>query len=141
MSNDERTMVERKLSGVYTTVSFDIPWEWYADGARYMKNELENYGIMYTMDEILEHPEVIYDFQDSLRQSMVDKNWEWIGNYEPSTENVFSKEIADKRAQQELESNTSLQELVAKHGPSMNVEIPTHKYNEAMTALRAWKII
>lgn len=141
MSNDERTMVERKLSGVHSTVTFDIPWEWYESPAREMKLHLEQLDIIMSLDEILNHPAVIADFNDSLARSMESKDWEWMSDILPNTESIFSKEIADKHYQDKLAHDTILQEQVAKYGPSRTLEIPTERYEEAMRTLKTWNII
>jgi hypothetical protein len=149
MSNDTRTLVERKLSGFYTTVTFEVPWKWFANAIAEMQEGLAYYNVHFTTEELMRTPSVIAAYQVAIDDATDDYDFSYMKDWNFNYTHLFSNEIRveqeRKIRERELEEERIKAEEEAKQArlkASMaTIDVPHKKLEKAITILKAAGII
>lgn len=150
MFDDDRTMVERKLSGVFTTINYEIPWKWFQYSIESMHENLKyDYDLDIPIDDLIENKIVLEHYNRCLKEAINDGELAYIEDYRFDADYIFRKEIAARekelaRIAAEEEKRIKEQEaaeLAILNASMAQIHVPHKKLDKAVIILKAAGII
>lgn len=100
---DHVTMIERKLSGVYTKVEVEIPYTLFETYVDHMHQQLDSHGIVVDIATLFNDPKVVEQFDLEITLNMADHMSESkssIGDPWSFADKMFSADIQKKKDEQ-----------------------------------------
>lgn len=100
---EERSMVERKLSGIWSIETVEIKYAWFERFVKQVHESLADHTVDIDMAEIANNPGIISGFQAGVKEHLEsyhdDDNY--VGDPWGTCDNVYCNEILAKREEQE----------------------------------------
>ena len=143
---DTRSIVERKLSEIYTHITIPIPYEFYERYVEEAYDRLINYEVDIDKCTIAEHPEMINGFDREIRSWITEIDYDELSySPTPSTERIFKDELREAtrlkeiRRKEEEKKRLEAEAAQRKLEESLLEQIPVTKRNhaKALAILRA----
>ena len=100
---DHVTMIERKLSGVYTKLEIEIPYTWFETYVDHMHQQLDSHGIVVDIATLFNDPKVVEQFELEINLNMaehVGESSSCVGDPWSFADKMFSAEIQKKKDEQ-----------------------------------------